>query len=65
MDICTKEQEDAVNMIAENVAMIKVSGQNQEEGEDIMNDDMMISFPISTNADQGINAAEYKMKRLE
>jgi len=48
MVICTKEQEEAVNMIAEDVAMIKVSGQDSddEDGED----DTQI-----------INAAEYKM----
>jgi len=48
MVICSKEQEEAVNMIAEDVAMIKVSGQDSddEDGED----DTQI-----------INAAEYKM----
>ena len=61
MVICTKEQEAAVNMIAEDVAMIKASGQDQGEGEDIMVGDMMMSFPGSTKDAQVINAAEYKM----
>lgn len=59
--ICTKEQEAAVNMIAEDVAMIKVSEQDQGENEDIMIEDMMMSFPGSTKDTQVINADKYEM----
>ena len=48
--ICSKEQEEAVNMIAEDVAMVKVSGQGEEETEDEKGMDTQL-----------INAAEYKM----
>ncbi len=61
MVICTKEQEDAVNMIAEDVAMVKVSGQDQEKDEDMMVGDMVMSFLGGKKDAQVINAAEYKM----
>ena len=63
MVICTKEQEEAVNMIAEDVAMIKVSGQDSddEDGEDGMVGAMLGSFLGKLKDTQIINAAEYKM----
>ena len=57
MVICTKEQEDAVNMIAKDVAMIQVAGQNQEDEED----GMLGSFLGKLKDTQVTNAAEYKM----
>ncbi|MBQ7492719.1 MAG: hypothetical protein IJT76_09095, partial [Clostridia bacterium] len=57
MVICTKEQEEAVNMIAEDVAMILVAGQDQEDEED----GMLGSFFGKLKDTQIINAAEYKM----
>ena len=48
-------------MIAEDVAMIKVSEQDQGENEDIMIGDMMMSFPGSTKDTQVINADKYEM----
>ncbi len=63
MVICTKKQEDAVNMIAEDVALIKVSGQDSddEDGEDGMVGGMLGSFLGKLKDTQIINAAEYKM----
>lgn len=63
MVICTKEQEEAVNMIAEEVAMIKVSGQDSddEDGADGMVGGMLGSFLGKLKDTQIINAAEYKM----
>lgn len=59
MVICSKEQEEAVNMIAEHVAMIQVSGQDSddEDGED----GMVGSYLGKLKDTQVINAAEYKM----
>ena len=59
MVICSKEQEEAVNMIAEDVAMIQVSGQDSddEDGED----GMVGSYLGKLKDTQVINAAEYKM----
>ncbi len=61
--ICTKEQEEAVNMIAEDVAMIQVSGQDSddEDGEDGMVGGMLGSFLGKPKDTQVINASEYKM----
>ncbi len=59
MVICTKEQEDAVNMVAEDVAMIHIAGQDKEDGEDGMADGG--SFLGKLKDVQVINAAEYKM----
>lgn len=55
--ICTKEQEEAVNMVAEDIAMIRVFVQNQDK-----DDDEMIGSIFGQMKDaQVINAAEYKM----
>ena len=52
--VCTKEQEDAVNMIAEDTAMVRIYGQDGEESAD--------SEPPGNPKDTVlINAAEYKM----
>ena len=61
--ICSKEQEEAVNMIAEDVAMIQVSGQDSddEDGEGGMVGGMLGSFLGKLKDTQIINAAEYKM----
>ena len=62
--VCTKEQEEAVHMIAEDVAMIKVAGQDQEDGEDDedgMVGGMLGSFLGKLKDAQVINTAEYKM----
>ena len=61
MVICTKEQEDAVNMIAEDVALIKVAGQDQEDEEDGEAHGMFGSLLGKLKDTQIINAAEYKM----
>jgi hypothetical protein len=63
MVICSKEQEEAVNMIAEDVAMIQVSGQDSddEDGEDSRALGMFGSFLGKLKDTQIINAAEYKM----
>ena len=61
MVVCTKEQEEAVNVIAEDVAMIKISGQDQEDSEDGMVDGILSSFFGKLKDSQVINAAEYKM----
>ena len=57
--ICTKEQEEAVNMIAEDVAMIQVAGQEPEDDE--MSGGMFGSLLGKVKDTQVINAAEYKM----
>ena len=57
----SKEQEEAVNMIAEDVAMIKISGQDQEESADGMVDGILGGFFGRLKDAQVINAAEYKM----
>ena len=62
--VCSKEQEEAVNLIAEDVAMIKVSGQAPEEGEEDeggMVDGILGGFFGKLKDAQVINAAEYKM----
>ena len=63
MVVCSKEQEEAVNMIAEDVAMIRMSGQDadDEDGEDGMIGGMLGSFLGRLKDTQIINAAEYKM----
>lgn len=62
MVVCSKEQEEAVNLIADDVAMIKVSGGEQEESADGgMVDGIMGGFFGKLKDTQVINAAEYKM----
>ena len=61
MVICTKEQEDAVNMMAEDVALIKVAGQDQEDEEDGEAHGMFGSLLGKLKDTQIINATEYKM----
>ena len=62
--VCSKEQEEAVNMISEDVAMIKVSGHDQEdeEGEESLGMLGSLFGKLKDMKDtQVINAAEYKM----
>ena len=61
MVICTKEQEEVVNMIAEDVAMIQVTGQAPEDEEDGMAGGMFGSLLGKVKDTQVINSAEYKM----
>ena len=63
MVICSKEQEEAVGMIVEDVAMIQVSGQgsDDEDGEDGETLGMLGSFLGKLKDTQIINAAEYEM----
>jgi len=63
MVICSKEQEEAVGMIVEDVAMIQVSGQgsDDEDGEDGGTLGMLGSFLGKLKDTQIINAAEYEM----
>ena len=63
MVICSKEQEEAVGMIAEDVAMIQVSGQgsDDEDGEDGGAPGMLGSILGKLKDTQIINAAEYEM----
>jgi hypothetical protein len=61
MVICTKEQEEAVNMIAEDVARIKVSGRDQKNGEDGEAYGMIVSTFGKLKDTQVINATEYKI----
>lgn len=59
---CTKEQEEAVNMIAEDVAMIKVQRlEEEDENQNGMVGGMLGSFLGKMKDGQVINAAEYKM----
>ncbi len=58
---CTKEQEEAVHVIAKDVGMIQASGQTQEDEEDGMVSGMLGSFFGRLKDTQMINAAEYKM----
>ena len=52
--VCTKEQEDAVHMIAEDTAMVRIYGQDGEESADS-------ETPGNPKDTVLINAAEYKM----
>ena len=63
MVICSKEQEEAVGMIVEDVAMIQVSGQGSDDegGEDGGTLGMLGSFLGKLKDTQIINAAEYEM----
>lgn len=62
MVICSKEQEEAVNMIAEDVAMIKVAGSDpDDETGDGMVGGILGDFFGKLKDAQVINAAEYKM----
>jgi hypothetical protein len=54
---CSKEQEEAVNMIAEDVASIRVS----EEGTDTPDEGSIVGFFRKLRDTQMINAAEYKL----
>ena len=60
MVACTKEQEEAVNMIAEGVAMIKASGEGQN-GEEEGRMGSFFGKLKDLKDTQMINAAEYKM----
>lgn len=51
--VCTKEQEEAVNLVAEDAAMIRTAGQDGEEAAG--------ETPGDPNDNVSINAAEYKM----
>ena len=60
--VCTKEQEEAVNMIAEDVAMIRISGQDEEEDDQDGSVGGMLKGVLGKLKDtQVINTAEYKM----
>ncbi|MBO4355539.1 MAG: hypothetical protein J5850_01645 [Clostridia bacterium] len=61
--ICTKEQEEAVSMITEDVAMIKTSGQNgDEDSRDNSAGNLLKEMFANQNDDnQVINASEYVM----
>lgn len=60
--VCTKEQEEAVNMIAEDVAMIKISGQNEEEDTQDGSIGGMLKDVLGKLKDtQVVNTVEYKM----
>ncbi len=60
--VCTKEQEEAVNMIAEDVAMIRISGQYAEDDNQDGSVGGMLKGVFGTLKDtQGINTAEYKL----
>ena len=63
MVVCSKEQEEAVNMISEDVAVIRVAGQNpeDEDEQDGIIDGGFGSFLGKLRDTQIINAAEYKM----
>lgn len=58
--VCTKEQEEAVHMIAEDTALIRVSG-DPDAAEDGMAGDMVTSFLEKPKDALVINAANYKM----
>ena len=57
MVICTKEQEEAVSIIAEDVAMIGAQGRNRK----VARMKIFGSFLNELKDNQVINAAEYKM----
>lgn len=59
--ICTKEQEEAVNLIAEDVAMIRIAGQDPEDSEEGTMEGILGGFFGKLKDTQVINAAEYKM----
>ena len=60
--VCSKEQEEAVNMIAKDVAMINVSEQDQgDETEECMVGGILGGILGKLKDTQVINAAEYKM----
>ena len=58
---CTEEQEEAVNMIADDVGIIKVSPQDQEDENNGTVDGMIGVFFGKMKDTQVINAADYKM----
>ena len=60
--VCTKEQEEAVNMIAEDVAMIRISGQDEEDEDQDGSIGGRLKGVLGKLKDtQVINSAEYKM----
>lgn len=59
--VCTKEQEEAVHMIAEDVAMIRVPGQESPDTEDGILEGILGSVLGKSKDIQFVNAAEYKM----
>ena len=59
--ICTKEQEEAVHIIAEDVAVIRISGQNDEEDRNDPAGRSLKGVLGERKATQIINSAEYKM----
>ena len=59
--VCTKEQEEAVGVIAEDVAMIGAPRQELEGGDDEKEGGIFGSFLNELKDTQVINAAEYKM----
>ena len=59
--ICSKEQEEAVSVISEDVAMIQVSGQESEDEENGMFGGMLGSLLGTLKDTEMINAADYKM----
>lgn len=58
---CTKEQEEGVNVIAEDVAMINVYKQDTDDEKDIDGLGILGSFLGNSKDTQIINASEYKM----
>lgn len=59
--VCTKEQEEAVGVIAEDIAMIGAPRQEQEDGEHEEEGGIFGSFLNELKDTQVINATEYKM----
>ena len=59
--VCTKEQEEAVNMIAEDVAMVRISGQDEEEEREGSAGGLLKGVLGNLKDTQVINAAEYQM----
>ena len=59
--VCTKEQEEAVNMIAEDVALIRISGQDEEEDREGSAGGLLKGVLGNLKDTQVINAAEYRM----
>ncbi|MBO4797342.1 MAG: hypothetical protein J5494_00985 [Candidatus Methanomethylophilaceae archaeon] len=57
--VCTKEQEEAVNLITEDVALIRVSGQDEEA--DDRNGGPSVGAPDALKDALVVNAAEYRL----
>ena len=58
---CTKEQEEAVHMIAEDVGIIQVTQHDQEDENDGTVEGMIGAFFGKMKDTQVINASDYKM----